>query len=130
MTIDSNSIIAITAIISSLIAIYAIVQENTRSNFSLSIDLLFKLNDQFGHPDFKQKRKAAARFILELRDRTVYANWSSSDVDEIIDFFEVIATLTERGALDKEIIWQQYFYWVNGYLLSPRSPRNGVSNRR
>src|SRR5690349_20494445 len=117
MKIDSNFIIAITAVISALIAIYAIIQQNKRSNFSLSMDLLFKINDQLSHPEFRRKRKAAAKFLLELKDKKVLASWVSSDVDELLDFFEVISDLTERGALDKKIIWQQYFYWVNHYYV-------------
>lgn len=115
MNLDYNMISATMAVIASLIAIYAIVHESKRSTFALGMDLLFKINDQFNHPDFSLKRRAAAKFLLKLKDKTDYNNWTSPDLDDILDFFQTIASLTERGALDKNIVWEYYSYWLNNY---------------
>ena len=115
MNIDYNMVTALMAIVSSLVAIYAVVNEGRRSGFSLRMDLLFKINDQFNHPDFTQKRKNAAKFILKLKDKQNYSKWSSSDLDDILDLFQAVSSLTERGALDKDILWEYYSYWLLNY---------------
>ncbi len=115
MNLDYNMISAMMAVISSLIAIYAIVHQSKRSSFALGMDLLFKINDQFNHPDFTLKRIAAAKFLLKLKDKTNYDKWICPDLDEILDFFQTIASLIRRGALDKDIVWEYYSYWLNNY---------------
>ncbi len=118
MNPDYNMISAIMAVISSLIAIYAIVHEFRRSRFSFGMDLLFKITDQFNHPDFTLKRIAAAKFLLKLKDKTDYYKWICPDLDEILDFFQIVGSLTRRGALDKNIVWEYYSYWVNNYYVA------------
>jgi hypothetical protein len=77
--------------------------------------LLFKINDQFNHPDFSRKRKVAAKFLLKLKNKSDYNSWTCLELDDILDFFQAIASLTERGALDKVIVWEYYSYWLNNY---------------
>lgn len=115
MNVDFNMITAFMAIISSLIAIYAVINESKRSGFSLRIDLLFKINDQFNSLEFTLKRKNAAKLILNLKDKKDYSKWVGSELDDILDFFQSISSLTERKALDVIIVWEYFSYWLNNY---------------
>jgi hypothetical protein len=113
-----NNIITIFSVIAGIgtfatavIAVAALWFEQRRSNLSLSADLALRLDDRYYHSKgMKEKRKEAAKAIL---------NKKGNKLDDILDFFELIAVLTNRGALDKEIAWNTFYnpimnYWLAG----------------
>jgi hypothetical protein len=113
MNIDYNAIIAGTAVLASLTAIYAIWAESRRSTYSLGVNLLFKMNDEFAQPEFKIKRKAAVKFLL--KNESDFNTWTCIELDDILDFFQIIASLTYKGILDKNLVWEFYSYWFEFY---------------
>jgi hypothetical protein len=93
------------AVVGFSISIVSIVTQMKRSRFQQSIDLLFRVEgDFFGH---KQALRARAATEIGLGN---YA-----EVEPILDFFETVALLTDRGALDEYMVWHTFFYWINNY---------------
>ncbi len=77
-----------------------------RARFNQSIDLLFRLeNDFFGSARKVQRVKAAGDLLAG----------SSLEAEPILDFFETMALLLRKGALDKEMVWHTFFYWIDRY---------------
>jgi hypothetical protein len=37
------------------------------------------------------------------------------EAEPILDFFETMALLLRRGALDQEIVWHTFFHWIDHY---------------
>lgn len=101
-------IIALTGVITALIALLAILVENRRSKLALQADLLLRLDSVFyGLDMFSMRKLAAERFLTKKKE--------NYEIDEILDFFSVIATLYERGALDKRMIYDMYHYYIVRY---------------
>jgi len=89
-----------------ILAFAAFAWQVHRTRFNQSVDLLFRQeNDFFGTAKKAQRVKAAhgllAGQILEA--------------EPILDFFETMALLQRRKALDKEMVWHTFFYWIDHY---------------
>jgi hypothetical protein len=113
MQIDYNAVSAWAAVIMSIAAIIAIVitiveliLESKRNRFSTGLNAIMWLDDIWKSTRMKQERKIAAQ---ALRDNP------SDDIDEILDFFEVVGLLVRRKAIDEVLAWHFYFYWLHGY---------------
>ena len=107
---DYNAIIALAAVVAAVVAVYATWTESRRSYFALGIDLLFKLEVNFDDDKMRTTRRAAAEALLRDEDK--------GDVDDVLDFFEMVGMLLRRGALDDFMVWHNFFYWIHGYYLS------------
>jgi hypothetical protein len=89
-----------------ILAVVAFTWQVRRARFNQSIDLLFKQeNDFFGAAKKIQRVKAASDLLTG----------KSLEAEPILDFFETMALLERRGALDKEIVWHTFFYWIDHY---------------
>ncbi len=88
------------------LALSAFLWQIRRARFNQSIDLLFRLEADFFGTAKKAQRVKAATDLLAGR---------SSEAEPILDFFETMALLLRRGALDKEIVWHTFFYWIDHY---------------
>jgi hypothetical protein len=83
-----------------------------RARFNQSIDLLFRLENDFFGPAKKLQRVKASRDLLDGK---------FLEAEPILDFFETMALLLRRRALDKEIVWHTFFYWVDHYYEASRT---------
>jgi hypothetical protein len=55
---------------------------------------------------YTSRKKAASAFQRgELKE-------AANEIDEIIDFFEGVAYLVNRGAIDKEAVWTCFFSYM------------------
>ncbi len=88
------------------LAFVAFAWQVHRARFNQSIDLLFRLESDFFGPAKRLQRVKAARGLLDGQ---------SLEAEPILDFFETMALLLRRGALDKEIVWHTFFYWIDHY---------------
>ena len=89
-----------------ILAVAAFAWQVHRARFNQSIDLLFRLEADFFGPAKKLQRVKASRYLL---------NGQFLEAEPILDFFETMALLLRRGALDKEIVWHTFFYWIDRY---------------
>jgi hypothetical protein len=89
-----------------IIALSAFAYQVHRARFNQSVDLLFKLeNDFFGPAKRLQRAKACRDLSLG----------KTLEAEPILDFFETMALLLRRGALDPEMVFHTFFYWLNHY---------------
>lgn len=89
-----------------VLAVVAFTWQVRRARFNQSIDLLFKQESDFFGPAKKLQRSKAAHDLLA---------GNSLEAEPILDFFETMALLLRRGALDKEMVWHTFFYWIDHY---------------
>ena len=89
-----------------IIALSAFIWQVRRARFNQSIDLAFRLEADFFGPAKKLQRVKASRDLLA---------GNTLEAEPILDFFETMALLLRRGALDKEIVRHTFFYWIDRY---------------
>ncbi len=77
---------------------------------SLALDLAMKLDDRFIGEEFQKLRSAAARALLDQKNRDGLA-----DAEDVFDFFETIGLFVKRKSLDAELVYSFFFHWVNLY---------------
>ncbi len=92
-----------------LVAIVGLWFQIQRSRFSMSVELTLKLDDRFNGDDFSQVRSRAAKGILKRE---------YEEAENVFDFFETLGLLVRRGALDTEMVWNTFFYWIHRYWLA------------
>ena len=49
---------------------------------------------------------------------------------EVINFFELVGTLTHRKVLDEDLVWEAFGTWVSCYYLALRQPVDLISQLR
>ena len=97
VTISSASVV---------LALCGFIWQIQRARFNQSVDLLFRLENDFFGPSKRLQRVKASRDLL--RGEVLEA-------EPILDFFETVALLLRRGALDREIVKHTFFYWIDHY---------------
>jgi hypothetical protein len=96
------------SVASTTLALIAFSYQVHRARFNQSVDLLFRLeNDFFGGDKVKQRALAAQNYLANSQDFT--------EMEDILDFFETIAMLTRKKALDLYIVWHTFDYWIERY---------------
>lgn len=108
MSINYNAIMAWAAIGAVLVALIAFLSESKRWRFSLSVDLILRLDSYFNSSEFKKIRKKAATVILSKTSKKE----EMVSVEDVLNFFEMVAFLTRRRALDSEMVWYIFSYWM------------------
>ncbi|MGH9595805.1 MAG: DUF4760 domain-containing protein [Edaphobacter sp.] len=101
-----------------ILAVVAFTWLVHRARFNQSIDLLFKQENDFFGPAKKLQRVKAAHDLLA---------GNSLEAEPILDFFETMALLQRRKALDKEMVWHTFFYWIDHYY---EATKDSIANRQ
>lgn len=94
-----------------LIAIIALIVQVRRARIQQSIDLLFRLEDNFFGEEKCEQRSLAASGILR---------GDFSEAEDILDFFETVALLVRKKSLDRYMVWHTFSYWIYGYFEAAR----------
>ncbi len=97
-------------IVSLIVATAAVVAAGYQAyllRFSLKVESLLALERKFNELGYRKSRHHAARQLL--------ANAPEADVEEVLDFLDTVGLLVRRRALDKEMVWHTFFYWIHGY---------------
>ena len=127
MFIDNNTILAVAAIISALAALTAacytrkanntarkaLKQESERADFTMKVNVLLRFDEYFKSEYFRKTRKQAAEVLTNPPDSKNSAEWRP--VDDIFNFFEQVAKMTNIGALDLEMVRCSFSYWMDNY---------------
>lgn len=94
--------------VGTIIALSAFSYQVHRARFNQSVDLLFRLeNDFFGPAKVAQRAQAAKNY---LADRNNF-----SEMEDILDFFDTISMLTRQKALKLYFVWHTFDYWMERY---------------
>ena len=105
MTIPAWLPISLSAV-GTIISLSAFAYQVHRARFNQSIDLLFRLENDFFGPAKRLQRAKASRDL---------AQGKPLEAEPILDFFETMALLLRRKALDAEMVWHTFFYWIDNY---------------
>jgi hypothetical protein len=91
-----------------IIALSAFAYQVHRARFNQSVDLLFRLENDFFGPDKVTQRSLAAK--NHLADPNDFM-----EMEDVLDFFETISMLTRKKALDLFMVWHTFDYWMERY---------------
>lgn len=104
------------AVVTIIVLLVAHMRQSQQSRLSLAADLIDRLDSQFNTEEFKEKRRIAAKALRGGNPKKS----KMASIEDILDFLERVALLTRKGALDKEMVWNTFFYWFRGYRYSAK----------
>ena len=81
-----------------------------------SAALMASLDERFQSPEFRcQRANGALRINEHVKEQK---QLDLSDDLPVLGFFENVAYLVKRGALDKKMVWNKFGWYVVGYYLA------------
>jgi hypothetical protein len=113
--VNFNSIVVVSGAFAALAAlIVAVVTylQLKHSRFALGVDLILKLETSFSSAEMKAERNRAANALK--------GNANLADIEPVLDFFETVGVLVRRQAIDGELAWSSFSYWVLRYAALAR----------
>jgi hypothetical protein len=102
LTALAACVTAVAAIVVTITTVSQVRQETQRVLFNAGLDSLWHFDAQWNSDEMMDARSAAAAALLDGRP--------SHDIEEVLDFFDQVALLLQRGALDEEMVCYE-FYW-------------------
>ena len=91
-----------------IISIFSLAYQIWRTGLVQSADLLLRFEQNFFGPEkLKQRSQAALNNLKNPEDFL--------EMEDILDFFETIAMLTRKRALDLYMVWHTFNYWIQRY---------------
>lgn len=124
LTFDWTEVSAWAAMVTGLAAIVSVWAQNNSTRTSLSVDLIFRLNEEFDGPRAKDHRREAAAGLLkgELR----------SQLYSVLDFFDGAGLLLRRKAIHEDILFENFgqaplCYWFSAKSLLEKTDK-GVND--
>lgn len=108
MELDNNSITSLVSIFAVFITLIFFIIETRHSNLSLKTDLLFKLQEKFDSSEFRQIRASAAKKLINNE-------MPNYELSNVLDFFASIGFLYDRHAIDQDLTYQNFSFWMIRY---------------
>lgn len=88
-----------------------------------SANAVLTLRERFDSPAFRRRRKILAERLLAGRHDDL-TNL------EVAAFFELIGSLTHSKVLSRDLVWEAFGTWVNGYYYALRNPVDVIGRAR
>jgi hypothetical protein len=107
-------------VVGTLILMYWQTRTSQRLN---SANAVMALRERFDSPHMRAARRHLADKLL------LQAHEDISSV-EVVTFFELVGTLTHRGVLEPELVWEAFGSWVVAYYWAIRHPEDLVEKIR
>lgn len=107
--------------VSVAIAAWSFRSQARQNTISLATDMLMKLTNEFDGERMQTARSRAAKFLGRASEKT------NSSVDSVLDFFEQVALLERRGAIDIEFVWHAFYNWLFHYYHLTQNYRAAAS---
>lgn len=73
------------------------------------------------------RMRAARRHLSDRLLRQAHEDIASV---EVVTFFELVGTLTHRGVLDNDLVWEAFGTWVSAYYWGLRNPVDLIGQLR
>jgi hypothetical protein len=108
VAIVQNNWTAIAAL-AALAAVGVAIYQALLTRMTIGADLIMKLEDRFEEKSFLESREKAKRALKSNTEE------NKDHIENVFDFFETIGLLVRKKALDKELAWNSFFYWLHGY---------------
>jgi hypothetical protein len=113
---DFNSVAALSAAVAAFFSFVALVLtyfQIKQFRFAHSVDLVFDLEHRFDAPEMINDRKLAAKALL--------GGTCGQEIEPVLDFFETLGVFVRRNAVDEELVWNSFSYWVLRYAVLAHS---------
>jgi hypothetical protein len=88
-----------------------------------SANAVLTLRERFDSREFRRRRKTLSGRLLAGRHDDI-TNL------EVAAFFELIASMTHEGVLDRRLVWEAFGTWINGYYYALRNPVDVIGRAR
>lgn len=118
-----TAVSAVSALIGVIVSVSTLVFSARQNKFALGVTILSKISDAF---DTSQIREARSRAVSRLKAGD---GNDDSDVNSVLDFFEHVGLLLRRGAIDAEMVWHSFHYWIYHYYHLTRAYRAAERER-
>ena len=96
------SVTALLALLTSVMIFRQVRHDSQRMRSTTALESIWRFDARWNSDDMVTARSAAAGALLNGQP--------TRDVEAVLDFFDQMALLVSRGALDAEMVWYQ-FYW-------------------
>ena len=107
-------------VIGTLILMYWQTRTSQRLN---SANAVMALRERFDTPHMRAARRELSRSILTDHHEDISSM-------EVVTFFELVGTLTHRGVLDTDLVWEAFGSWVVAYYWGICHPVDLVAKLR
>jgi hypothetical protein len=99
------------SIVAVLIAIIAMLLESRRARLSIKTDILLRLDDKLHSTEYKLLRRIAAQKLLIDEKPNL-------ELEGILELLSTIAFFYVRRAIDTDLTYKQFSYWLDRYWLA------------
>ncbi len=107
-------------VIGTLILMYWQTRSAQRLN---SANAVIGLRERFDGPRMLAARRHLSERLLSLSHDDIASM-------EVATFFELVGTLTHRGILDRDLVWEAFGTWASAYYWAMRNPVDLVGKLR
>lgn len=107
------SVTALVALATAVMIFREVRNDTQRILFNTALDSIWRFDTQWNSDDMADARNAAAASLL--------AGQPGRDVEVVLDFFDQIALLANRQALDDEMVWYQFYWPMANYWRASQS---------
>jgi hypothetical protein len=90
-------------------------RERRETRFTVAVDALWRLGDEWSGPEMTATRSSAATSLLGGR--------ASDDIELVLRFFDRLAFLTTRGGFDEELVWHEFYWPLTAYWFASEDYR-------
>lgn len=108
---DWISFSSIVGLFTALTAIVALIYEVRQSRISLQTEALLGLSEKMDSKEIREIRQEAARKLLAKE-------YPNSELSDILDFFGTIAFLCECKAINNDLAYKEFSWWMIRYWLA------------
>lgn len=112
-SIDWGMVSGLAALLAALAAAFALIQQGRLTRYSIAVETLGRLEDRFDSDRMTSRRRLAAVGLI--------GKGNPEDVEYVLDFFESVALLSRRKALDLEMIWSSFGPFLEAYWVASTS---------
>lgn len=109
------------AMVTAVAVVIQVRRQSELSRFNAGLASLWQLRAEWSGEEMLDVRGGAAAALLEGR--------GSDDVDAVLDFFDEVAFLMRRGAVDEELVWYQFYWPMVHYWAASRGYAGEVRQR-
>lgn len=110
---DGPTATSLAAIVGAAVALTNGYRQDQRARFSHMLTMLAQLDTRFESEEFRRTRRTAAAWILGGSAPSDEEGEQSAK--DILNFFETLAFLYRREAVDAEAVWHYFASWLLPY---------------
>lgn len=103
----------LTSVLAIAIAIFSVFLQKRQSDLNLHVTILRDFVREFFHDtDMRRLRFTTSQYGLQ---RSIGSK-PPGDVFDLLDFFDTLAIYHNKKAIDSEMAWTTFYYWVSHYF--------------